>query len=266
MNNNTTITLLDEPKDSALDSPSLVQGMHVNLDRVHQLSVADIMLPRADIVGLDAENSPEELLEILVRENYSRFPVYHGTLDKVTGMVHVKDAFGALARGDSLSITALQHPCLFVSPSMAVLDLLLEMREKRTHLALVVDEFGGNDGLVTIEDILEQIVGAIEDEHDEDAEVHLIREDAGSILTPARVRLSALEEAIGDFQNQDDLREDVDTLGGLLYGLLGRIPKRGELIQHGSGLAFEIVEVDQRMIRQVRIHHAPTRENIARSL
>ena len=260
MHNTTGITLLDEPKDSALDGRALVHGMHANLDRVHQLSVADIMIPRADIVGLDAENSTKELLETLITESYSRFPVYHDTLDKVTGMVHVKAAFGALARGEALSITELHHPCLCVSPSMAVLELLLEMREKRTHLALVVDEFGGNDGLVTIEDILEQIVGSIEDEHDEDAEIHLIREDAGSILTSARVRLSILEEAIGTFQNQDDLREDVDTLGGLLYGLLGRIPKRGELIEHGSGLAFEIVEVDQRMIRQVRIHHAPRPE------
>ena len=257
MNNTSAITLLDEPQDTVLDDPRFIQGMHVNLDRVHQLSVADIMIPRADIIGLDAENPPEQLLETLVTENYSRFPVYHGTLDKVTGMVHVKDAFGALVRKANLDVTALQHPCLFVSPSMAVLDLLLEMREKRTHLALVVDEFGGNDGLVTIEDILEQIVGSIEDEHDSDAEVHLIREETGCILTSARIRLSVLEEAIGAFQDQDDLREDVDTLGGLLYGLLGRIPKRGELIQHGSGLGFEIVEVDQRMIRHVRIHHAP---------
>ncbi|NQY82045.1 MAG: CBS domain-containing protein [Alphaproteobacteria bacterium] len=261
-----SITVLDDPSDDNLNplvGSSLVQGMHTNLDRINQLIVADIMIPRTDIIGLDAKSSQQDLLKILVEESYSRYPVYHGTLDSVTDMVHIKDVFRALAKGKIVSFSAIQHPCLFVSPSMAVLDLLLEMREKRTHLALVVDEFGGNDGLVTIEDILEQIVGSIEDEHDDNTEVPLIREESGGILTSARVRLSALEETIGVFRNQDDLREDVDTLGGLLYGLLGRIPKRGELICHGSGLDFEIVEVDQRMIRTVRIHHIPAEKRLA---
>lgn len=250
----------DNPEGGHLRTISklgLVQEMHLNLDHVNELCVADIMIPRADIKGIDAEKTHEKILQQLASGQYSRYPVYRDTLDKVTGIVHVKDVFHSLVDNRTLDLDALQHPCLFVAPSMHILDLLLEMREKRAYLALVIDEFGGNDGLVTIEDILEQIVGTINDEHDHEEEVALIRESPSKVLTSAQIRLSSLEEEIGSFQSPDDLREDVDTLGGLLYGMLGRIPKRGELIGHESGLKFEIVEVDQRKIRAVRIHNIP---------
>ena len=260
----TVITLLDDPEDTEpyaahtteqQDSSILAQGLHQNVKRVNRLTVDDVMIPRTDIRALNIEEDANVLLEHMLEEGFSRYPVYQGTLDHVTGMVHIRDAFEQIIRHKKLNLSTIQHPCLFVSPSMTVLDLLLEMREQRKHMALVVDEFGGNDGLVTIEDLIEQIVGAIEDEHDEADDTTFVHEKSGTILTSARIKLSTLQEAMGDFLNEEDQQQDVDTLGGLVYGMLGRIPQRGELVEHSSGLRFEIVEVDQRLIRLIRIHH-----------
>ena len=247
-----TVTLLHDPPDS-LEVNSLIEEMHANLDRVGKLTVADILIPRTDIIGLNIGSSNKELLKILSEYGFSRYPVYQETLDAVTGVVHVKDIYRAFGAGEKIRLEKLQNPAQFVSPGVSLLDLLLEMREKRTHLALVVGEYGGHDGPVTIDDILEQNVGAIEDEHDDSSEAPIIHDTPGTWLTSARIRLERLESEIGKFQTPDNLREDVETLGGLLYGMLGRIPKPGELIRHSGGLTFEIVEADQRKIRSVRV-------------
>ncbi len=184
-------------------------------------------------------------------------PVFRGTLDDVIGMVHVKDMLEALNSGATPSLNRLLRKVLFVSPSIRVLDLLLEMRLKRTHMALVVDEYGGIDGLVTIEDLVEEIVGEIEDEHDLDDEADLVVHSDGLIEADARTPIEEFEARVGPVLDAEE-REDVDTLGGLVFFLAGRVPTRGELITHPSGLEFEVMDADPRRIKRLRIRQRPT--------
>ncbi len=190
-------------------------------------------------------------------EAHSRIPVYRGTLDDVAGMVHIKDVLACWGKADSPPLSSIIRRVLFVAPSMPMLELLLQMRVSRVHLALVVDEFGGVDGLVSIEDLVEEIVGEIEDEHDEDVTPVMTRQPDGSVNADARVSVEEFEDQVGSVLKPDERAEDIDTLGGLVVFLAGRVPGRGEVISHSSGVEFEIVDADPRRIRRMRICNLP---------
>jgi magnesium and cobalt transporter len=221
-----------------------------------ELRVDDVAVPRADIIAFDASDSFDDLVKLLVECVHSRVPVFRDTMDGIIGMVHVKDVMPYLAAPEKPSprIEQLLRSVLFVPPSMRVLDLLARMRISRVHMAIVVDEYGGADGLVTIEDLVEQIVGNIEDEHDDDP-TQMLR-----ALTPllhevdARLPLSELEEALSIDFLPDEEDEEIDTVGGLLFMLAGRVPTIGETIDHETGYRFEIVDGDPRRVTRVRVH------------
>ncbi|OIR09186.1 hemolysin C [mine drainage metagenome] len=228
-----------------------------NILHLRDLSAYDVMVPRADIVAVDGKASQSDIIDILRAKGHSRYPVYRGTLDDAIGLVHIKDVLLMTASGQSFALPRILRKILFVSPSIRVLDLLLEMRLKRTHMALVVDEYGGIDGLVTIEDLVEQIVGEIEDEHDRETEPDFILHPDGMIEADARTPLEEFEAHVGPMLDEED-GEDIDTLGGLVFYLAGRVPSRGELIVHpASGIEFEVIDADPRRIKRLRVRNLP---------
>jgi magnesium and cobalt transporter len=220
------------------------------------LRVDDIAVPRADIIAFDASDSFDDLVKLTAEAAHSRMPVYRETMDGIIGMVHVKDVFAYLAdlAKPRPRIEQLLRSVLFVPPSMRVIDLLARMRASRVHMAIVVDEYGGTDGLVTIEDLVEQIVGQIEDEHD-DAQAKLLRKLPGGLYdADARLPLEELQAALKvEFVTDSDDADDIDTLGGLIFYLAGRVPMIGESIAHESGYRFEIVDGDPRRVTRVRL-------------
>ncbi|WP_142849392.1 hemolysin family protein [Telmatospirillum sp. J64-1] len=227
-----------------------------NILHLRDLNVSDVMVPRADIVAVELKTPFDDLVATFATAGHSRLPVYRGTLDDAIGMVHIKDVLALVHSEKPFVLSRILRKVLFVSPSMRVMDLLVEMRLKRTHLALVVDEYGGIDGLVSIEDLVEQIVGEIEDEHDGEEEPELrIRAD-GVIEADARTPIEEFEERVGRLFPEEEV-EDVDTLGGLVFALAGRVPARGELIPHSSGLEFEVVDADPRRIKRLRVRNLP---------
>jgi len=224
-----------------------------NIFELRDRTVHDVMVPRADVVGIDENTSLVEVIQVITREGHSRLPVFKDTLDNTMGFIHAKDVLAWRGVETGFTPTKILRKVLFVSPSMQVLELLLEMRDVRAHMALVVDEYGGVDGLVTIEDLVEEIVGEIEDEHDNSPEVKLTKILDGEYIADARVTVETLEEELGPILNEEE-REDLDTLGGLVFSLAGRVPIRGELVEHPSGLEFEILDADPRRIRKLRLH------------
>ena len=225
-----------------------------NILKVHDRNAADVMVPRVDIVALDIEQPFSELVKCMVEQGHSRVPIYQESLDDVIGFVHVKDVLAPVADRRPARIKPLLRKVLYVAPSVPILDLLVQMRQARTHIAVVVDEFGGIDGLVTIEDLIEEIVGEIEDEHDEvgDAPTLIERPD-GSIIADARLPIEALEEYHGGQLRPEGDQETVDTLGGLVFTLARRVPKRGEIIAHPDGIEFEVLDADPRRVKRLRV-------------
>jgi len=232
-----------------------------NLLTFGELKVRDVMVPRAQIVAVDENIGLSELLKLFREAQHSRLPVYRETLDDPTGLIHVKDvmgllqpeADGAYCLSPNARITSLRRPILFVPPSMRALDLLLKMQATHTHLSLVIDEYGGTDGLVSIEDIIEEIVGDIADEHDE--ETPTLKLDGNSYLTDARMDLDDFRNQTGhDLMVEDgDEARDIDSLGGLVTSLLGRVPQRGEIVPHPDGTEFQVVEADPRRVKKLRV-------------
>ena len=222
-----------------------------------ELRVDDVMVPRADIEGIDLHADLAAVIAAMQRSGHSRLVVYRGTLDEVVGIVHVKDLLPFWGNGRAFSLAEIVRPVLVVPPSMRVLDLLLEMRRSHQHVAIVVDEFGGTDGLVTIEDICEEIVGELQDEHERAAAPMLVDRPDGAIEADARVDLEELEDRLGIRLLDEEEREDVDTVGGLIYALVDRIPEKGEVIRHPAGIRFEILDADPRRIRRVLILRSP---------
>ena len=224
-----------------------------NILELRHRTVHDVMVPRADVVGIDEDTSLDDVIQIITREGHSRLPVFEDTLDDTIGFIHAKDVLAWRGMQADFTPAKIIRKVLFVSPSMQVLELLLEMRVVRAHMALVVDEYGGVDGLVTIEDLVEEIVGEIEDEHDNSPELKLTKVLDGEYIADARVTVETLEEELGPILDEEE-REDLDTLGGLVFSLTGRVPVRGELVRHPSGLEFEILDADPRRIRKLRLH------------
>ena len=221
---------------------------------IGELTVNDVMVPRADITAVERHMPLNEIVGLMSAEVHSRLPVYRNTLDDAIGMVHIKDVLAATNGEKNTKLSDIVRSVLFVAPSIRVLDLLLQMRVARTHMALVVDEYGGIDGLATIEDLVEQIVGKIEDEHDVDQGPKLRALDDKSVLADARVTLEEFEGRVGEFLTFEDREDDVDTLGGLVFRIAGRVPVRGEIIRHdSSGIEFEVREADPRRIRRIKI-------------
>ncbi len=227
-----------------------------NILTLRDVTVADAMVPRADIIALDIDTPFARVVATMADAAHSRLPVYRETLDGVIGMLHIKDLLTAMRTEAPPPLDSLVRPVLFVPPSLRALDLLKQMRESRTHLALVVDEYGGIDGLVTIEDLVEQIVGEIEDEHDDTEEQPPIQVEAdGVLLIDARTPLEDVAIYLGPVLDDAPI-EDIDTLGGLVVSLAGRVPAAGETITHASGLSFDIVASDGRRVQSVRLRPA----------
>ena len=227
-----------------------------NILKLRERCVGDCMVPRAEIVGMDVDAPVKDLVDLIASHGYSRIPIYRETLDEVIGMVHVKDVIQYLAQQRPCVIADLLRPVLYVAPSMPASKLLLQMRQTRQHMAVVIDEFGGIDGLVTIEDLVEEIVGEIEDEHDAPGAPPIITRPDGTLLTDARLTIDAFEHQTNIHLPPLD-GEDIDTLGGYVTQLAGRIPHVGEAFPTESGLTFEVLEMDQSRVNRLRIR--PTR-------
>ncbi len=226
-----------------------------NVLELRDMCAADVMVPRADIVAISDKTTQEELFELFSERQYSRLPVYKDTLDNVIGSIHVKDIMASLARGDKLDIAALVRDVPIVSPSMKILDLLLQIRETRKHMVMVVDEFGGIDGLITIGDVIESIVGEIDDEYDLDDHPKITVAEDGIITADARADLDEFEKQFGEFLSEEE-RHESHTLGGLVFSIAGRVPARGEVLTHkASGITFEVIEADPRRIKRLCIRN-----------
>jgi CBS domain containing-hemolysin-like protein len=245
--------------------------------RFGKLTVEDVMVPRADIIAVENTVPIDELMRVFRKAEHSRLPVFHETLDDPRGMIHIRDLMSwitsqaevapenglVLGRVDlkrTVGTIDIMRELLYVPGSMSVLDLLLKMQTTRLHLALVVDEYGGTDGLVSIEDLVEEVVGDIADEHDVDDEP-LIRTDPRlGLIADARLPIEELEQQLGRELISEELEEEIDTLGGLVFSIAGRIPARGELVKHPSGVEFEVLDADPRRIKRLRIHVPPAPE------
>ena len=239
------------------------RAMLRNMLQLTEQKAGDVAVQRSDIVSIPDDMAFAQVVLAFREAGHSRLPVYHKSLDEVTGMLHVKDVytviadrFGKSARGSAPlpSIADLLRPVLYVPPSMPVIDLLTDMRRNRTHMAIIVDEYGGTDGLVTIEDIVEEIVGEIEDEHDDEEQVLIEQHPSGLVEADARVDLDDLEEALGVRFIDDDLGDEVDTLGGLSVLMAGRVPQAGERFTHPNGWIIEVTASDGRRVERLMLH------------
>lgn len=244
---------LEEESFSDLAISEEEKNLLKNMIHFGELTVRDIMVPRSDIMALPKQVSFDELKRHVVDIGHTRIPVYDDSLDHIEGFIHVKDLFAHLAIEAPFDITNVLRETLFVPPSMRIVDLLLKMRVSGCHIAIVVDEYGGTSGMVTMEDLFEEIVGEIQDEHDDTEDRNTPRRIGNDILeVDARIEIGKLEEALGDTVNRDD-EDDFDTLGGYIFSTLGRVPVRGEVLKFHPRFKFEIVSADPRRIRTVRI-------------
>lgn len=247
------------------------RSMLLRILRFGELTVEDVMVPRADIVAVDESIPLDELLRVFRKAEHSRLPVYRETLDDPRGMIHIRDLMSWITEeangGDddrldlgkvdltrSVGSIRIARELIYVPPSMSVLDLLLKMQTSQLHLALVVDEYGGTDGLVSIEDLVEEVVGDIADEHDVEDEPLINADPRLGLIADARIPVEDLEEHLGVELVTDEQEEDIDTLGGVVFSITGRIPARGELVHHPSGIEFEVLDADPRRIKKLRIH------------
>ncbi len=247
--------LLEEREEQEIPLEAEEAQLLKNILGLRERTIEDVCVPRSDICAIGVDASLEEVVGLMTKEGHSRIPVYGEDLDDPVGMVHIKDVIAWQNQSTPFNLAKLCRKVLFVSPSARVLELLLEMRTKRVHMALMVDEYGGTDGLVTIEDLVEEIVGEIEDEHDRPEGPMFVERADGKIDADARWEIEDVEEKIGVFLEETE-REDIDTLGGLVFSITGHVPIRGEIIRHGpSGLEFEILEADPRRIHRLRIQN-----------
>jgi CBS domain containing-hemolysin-like protein len=243
------------------DLSGVEREMLRNILHFGEKTAGDVAVPRSDILAVPADTGFDALIAAFVEAGHSRMPIFEGSLDTVIGMIHVKDLF-AVQVGDAPSpadIRTLMRVPLYVPESMGVLDLLARMRAQRVHLAIVVDEFGGTEGLLTIEDVVEEIVGEIEDEHDEELPGLLLPSDGGIWEADGRAELEDVADTVDP--RLGIVEEDVDTLGGLAFVLAGCVPRIGQILEHPSGWRLEVVDSDTRRVRRLRLH--PPKETIA---
>ena len=247
------------------DSPQSAVARHErklisNILQLRDLPVSKVMVPRADIMAIDITSPREELVNLLAEKPHSRIPVFKGDLDNIIGFIHIKDIVAHIADGHPFELKDIMRDVLVVSPAMRVMDLLLQLRQSKVHIAFVVDEFGGIDGLITIGDLIEAIVGEIDDEYDFDINPELIERPDGSAIADARFPIRSFEAKYGNVFTEDEENEKVDTLGGLVTAIAGHGPSRGEIIRHSSGIEFEVLDADPRRVTRVRVRHLPKRD------
>jgi magnesium and cobalt transporter len=237
------------------------QNLVDNLEDVKELTAEDVMIPRVDIVAVPVTMTHDELMRFYQERPHTRLPVYQDSLDDIIGFVHMKDMMGAMAAGKDITIRDILRDVMIISPSLPVVNLLVDMQQSKRQLAVVVDEYGGIDGLVVMTDIIEAIVGDIRDEHVHTRTPRLIDRGDGEILADARVYIEDFEERYGYILSEDE-REEIDTLGGLAVALAGYLPARGEVLVHPSGWSFEIMDADPRRVKRLRLR-APVKEGIS---
>ncbi len=233
------------------------RALIANVLRLRGKQADDVMVPRADIVAMRVDVSLDEAIAQIRTEGHSRLPVFRESLDDVVGMVHIKDVFAYVGRPDAFNLEKILRRPLLVAPQIPVLDLLLQMRQAHMHLALVVDEYGGIDGLVTIEDLVEEIVGDISDEHDEVQGPMWIERPDGAIDIDARLPVAEFEQRLGMILTEEERNADIDTVGGLVMTLAGRVPARSEVVGHPSGVEFRVLDADARRVRRLRMRLPP---------
>ena len=229
--------------------------MLLNILKIDGIRSSDIMIPRADIGAVELNDSFEKVLEVFIKEAHSRVPIYEKNLDNIIGMIHIKDLvnYQNQKKTETNFLQNFKREILEIPPSMPVLDLLLKMQLTRLHMGIVIDEYGCTDGLVTIEDVIEEITGEIEDEHDEKNLPMLIKSSLNTFEASARIEIDELQKVTNvEFLNSYD-NDDVDTLGGLIFSITGRVPQRGEIIKHTSGTTFEIKDADPMKIKSVKV-------------
>ena len=261
-------------QEAGADSPTGQPGEQIGLDvqeralianvlRLREITADDVMVPRPDIIAMRADVTLAQAIALIREEGHSRMPVFREHLDDVLGMVHIKDVFAFDGPPDSFDVEKILRKPLMVAPQISVLDLLLQMRQPRTHLALVVDEYGGIDGLVTIEDLVETIVGDIADEHDEIEGPMLVERLDGALDLNALLPVEDFETKMGPVLSDDERAADIETIGGLVFNLAGRVPTKGEIIPHPSGIEFLVLEADARRIRRLRARKTVAPEAVA---
>ena len=250
-------------EDTEIAATSKVGGEgRVGLLNLTRMRVEDVMLPKVEIVAVPCDIERDALVEVFRESGLTRLPVFDGTLDSPVGLVHLKDfalRHGFEKNGDGMVLNTMLRPLLYAPPSMPIGVLLQKMQTDRMHMALVIDEYGGVDGLVTIEDLIEQVIGEIEDEHDIDEGSHWVEEAPGCYLAQSRTPLDEFEDEIGQKLVDGEDEEEIDTLGGLVFMLAGRVPARGEVVRHPGGLDFEVVDADPRRIKRLRVRSAKAR-------
>ena len=248
-------TVLDNDLKGAEGISKHERLMLLNILKIDGIRSSDIMIPRADIGAVELNDSFEKVLEVFIKEAHSRVPIYEKNLDNIIGMIHIKDLvnYQNQKKTETNFLQNLKREILEIPPSMPVLDLLLKMQLTRLHMGIVIDEYGCTDGLVTIEDVIEEITGEIEDEHDEKNLPMLIKSSLNTFEASARIEIDELQKVTNvEFLNSYD-NDDVDTLGGLIFSITGRVPQRGEIIKHTSGTTFEIKDADPMKIKSVKV-------------
>ena len=249
--------LIDENKSSTEKIDDGTKNIFKNVINLSDKCIEDVMIPRADIDAVSSDIKIEKLITFINKTKHSRIPVFQDNLDKIIGMIHIRDLFEKVnnkKKKENLSLSrTITRKILFSSPSMKILDLLLKMRSEQIHMSIVVDEFGGTNGLVTIEDLVEEIVGEIKDEHDFEEIEEIKKISKKTYDVSARLPVEDLEKKIGGYFT-DEEKEDIDTVGGLVFNLLGKIPSRGEVINHKSGLEFTIRDADTRKIKRILVN------------
>ena len=249
--------LIDENKSSTEKIDDGTKNIFKNVINLSDKCIEDVMIPRADIDAVSSDIKIDKLITFINKTKHSRIPVFQENLDKIIGMIHIRDLFEKVNNKKKKEILSLSktitRKILFSSPSMKILDLLLKMRSEQIHMSIVVDEFGGTNGLVTIEDLVEEIVGEIKDEHDFEEIEEIKKISKKTYDVSARLPVEDLEKKIGGYFT-DEEKEDIDTVGGLVFNLLGKIPSRGEVISHKSGLEFTIRDADTRKIKRILVN------------
>ena len=248
-------TVLDNDLKDAEGISKHERLMLLNILKIDSIRSSDIMIPRADIGAVEVTDNFEKVLEVFIKEAHSRVPVYEKNLDNIIGMVHIKDLVNYQNKKivETNFLRDLKRDILEIPPSMPVLDLLLKMQMTRLHMGIVIDEYGCTDGLITIEDVIEEITGEIEDEHDEKNLPMLIKSSNNIFEASARVEINELEKVTNIIFLDSNENEDIDTLGGLIFSIAGRVPQRGEIIKHKSGATFEIEDADPMKIKSVKV-------------